>query len=221
MTNRLERIANATLLDAFLRDPRVLATVINKYGKIRVRHEDEMETEIQNIRTKIYGKAVRTVLISRRQELDGRVNEIIHRVMAGNSGHGRQQNEKWSFEGATPGEQNGTPDVNRWYRTMERGLKHSSSLPAFLKDLEILALLGKLASQRMRNEVRGDAGKIYAVGHNGQRVEINENGYQSYVRRQQVQQRKENAGRPPDIAQQPGLPGTNKPVPVPQEENED
>ncbi|MFC2069129.1 hypothetical protein ACFLTP_09030 [Chloroflexota bacterium] len=43
---KLERLTNATLLNAALKDPEVLAQLINKYGQIKVCHEDEMEATL-------------------------------------------------------------------------------------------------------------------------------------------------------------------------------
>ena len=92
VTSRLERLAEAVLLDTVLRNDQTLADVINMFGKIQVYHEDKLEPQFNRIRDKIFGKAVGTILNSRRQELERRVDGIIDRVMgADDTSRGQQE----------------------------------------------------------------------------------------------------------------------------------
>jgi len=88
----LDRIASTALLDASVKNPKVLARVINKYGEIQVSHEDKIETEIENVSNEIYRKAAQTIINSRRQELDSLIAKIIDRVI-GPSVTGRSRYE--------------------------------------------------------------------------------------------------------------------------------
>ena len=120
VTSKLDRIANAALLDAAVKNPEVLAQLINKYGEIQGPHDDKIATLAENIRGKVYREAAQTILNNRRQELVSHVGGIIDMVMSLNSVPGRRQHEERSFEGVTPDGQNSLPDVTRGYRTSER-----------------------------------------------------------------------------------------------------
>ena len=60
VTSKLDKIANAALLDAAVKSPEVLAQVINKFGQIEIYQDDEIETKIQNLKTKIHREAAET-----------------------------------------------------------------------------------------------------------------------------------------------------------------
>jgi hypothetical protein len=134
-TTRMERVASAGLLEAANRDPKVLFEIINKYGQIR--EYDKSESELQSIEERIYQKAVRNMLKGGNRELDAWINEIIDRVMGIKSGeYGR---------GYTPVPVRQRPDI-------KQGHDHGSGLPAFLRDPEIIAILGKLAGRKGKHK---------------------------------------------------------------------
>ncbi len=166
VTSKPERLATAALLDAAQRDPAVMAKVIGKYGGIRVPEEDEMEAEIQNLRAKIVREAVQAVFKSRSRELDSRIGDIIDRVIGIKSGHGGGQHKEGRFKGVTTGGQNSAQTPIRQRQRMRQGLRHRPSRSSLVKDLEALALLGKLAGRQIRNEGRGGNERTNAVGHN-------------------------------------------------------
>ena len=151
----LDRITSAALLDAAVKDPEVLAQIIDKYGEIQVRHDDMIATEAENIRVKVYREAAQTILNSRRQELTSRVNGIIDRVMGLNTLPGGRQHEERSFEGATPGEQNGTPDMARRRHGRQSSLETNSNPSVLIGGLAMLALLNKIVHQQRKEQTEG------------------------------------------------------------------
>ncbi|MFC1870815.1 hypothetical protein ACFLYF_00195 [Chloroflexota bacterium] len=194
---KLERIARAALLETALKEPVMLAAILNKYGRIKPYHDDtETEVILQNLRIKIYRKAAETVLKSRRQELEGRIDRIIDRV-TGSGDRIRYQPEEGLYPGTVSSGENGAPDANRRRQTKTAGPKNTPILSALLHDLELLAALCELARDRGQMKDGGDAGTMYAVEDNGQMVEMDEKEYRSYIRRRQGQQTNEDRGISP------------------------
>jgi predicted house-cleaning noncanonical NTP pyrophosphatase (MazG superfamily) len=155
VTNKLDRIANAALLNAAVKNPEVLAQIINKYGEIQVYQDDEMETKIQNLRTKIYEEAAETLLNNRRQELVSHVGEIIDRVMGLNSVTGGGQREESPFKGATPRGQNSTSNIARRRHGIQRSLETSSNPSILIRGLAILAVLEGIIDQQRTKQSKG------------------------------------------------------------------
>jgi hypothetical protein len=102
VTSKLDRIVDTTLLDAAVKNPDVLAQVINKYGEIRLRHTDMEPIEAKDIEDKVFRESVQIMLSSRRQELVSRLNGIIDRVMGLNNRINRQQNTKHGSDPVVP-----------------------------------------------------------------------------------------------------------------------
>lgn len=135
MVTRMERVASAGLLEAANRDPKVLFDIINKYGQIR--EYDKSESEIQNLMDQIYQKAVQNMLKGGSRELDTWINEIIDRVMGIKSGE--------YVRGYTP-----VPVRRRL--DIKQGHEHGPGLPAFLRDPEINAIIGKLVGRKGKHK---------------------------------------------------------------------
>ena len=154
VTSKLDRIANAVLLDAAVKNPEVLVQVVNKYGEIQIPHDDKIATEVENLRVKIHKEAAQTILTSRRQELVSHVGGIIDRVMGLNSVTGGRQHEENPFEGATPGEHNGTSNIARRRHGMQRSLESGSNSSALIRGMAMLAVLEQINQQRKR-QTRG------------------------------------------------------------------
>ena len=220
VTSKLERIANAALLDAVLRDPEVLATVIDKYGEIQVRHDDEMETEIQNFRATIYKGVEQTMRNERSHELASLIDDITDRVIHGGIDHADQHHKEKRPEGViVPGE-NDIPATYRQHRRLQRDMKYNSNPPAILEDLELLAALATLAKWHIRRKARGRSENMNGVEHSGYAGEMSENGYERYSRRPQRLKKHESIRPPSSMAGQPELPGIGKPSPAQQNRNE-
>jgi len=154
VTSKLDRIANAALLDAAVKNLEVLAQIINKYGKIQILHDDTIVTEAENIRVKLYKEAAQTILNNRRQELVSHVGEIIDRVMGLNNVPDGLQHEERSFEGVTPGEHNSTKDTVHQRRSMQRSLKSGSDSSELIKGLAILAALEEIVNQQRTKQTK-------------------------------------------------------------------
>jgi len=151
----LDRITSAALLDAAVKNPEVLAQVIDKYGEIQVRHDDKLATEAENIRAKVYREAAQTILNSRRQELVSHVGGIIDRVMGLNSVPGGHRYEERSFEGVNPGGHNSTPNIVRQRRGMQRSLETGSNSSVLIRGLAMLAVLDEIVNQQRKKQIRG------------------------------------------------------------------
>ena len=154
VTSKLDRIANASLLDAGAKNPEVVAQLINKYGEIQVPHDDKISTEAENIRVKVYKEAAQTILSSRRQELVSHVAEIIDRVMGLNSVPGRHQQEEGPFGGAISVGQNRTSNIARRRHGMQRSHETSSNPSVFIRDLAMLAVLEGIINQQRKKQTR-------------------------------------------------------------------
>ena len=151
----LDRITSAALLDAAVKDPEVLAQVINKYGEIQVHHDDKIATEIENIRAKIYREAAQIILNSRRLELVSRVDGIIDRVMGLNDVPGGHQCEERSFEGVAPGGQNDTLNIARQRRDMQQSIESGSNSSVLIRGRAMLAALDEIVNQQRKKQFRG------------------------------------------------------------------
>jgi len=154
VTSKLDRIANASLLDAGVKNPEVVAQIVNKYGKIQVPHDDKIATPAEKIRVKIYKEAAQTILNSRRQDLVSHVGEIIDRVMGLNSVPGRHQQEERPFEGATSVGQNRTSNIARRRYGMQRSRKTSSNPSVLIRGLAMLAVLEGIINQQRKKQTR-------------------------------------------------------------------
>jgi hypothetical protein len=128
---RMERVANAALLEAANHDPKVLFEIINKHGKIR--EYDKIESDLQKVENQIYQKAARNMLKDGNRALDAWIDELIDRVM-GTERHYGQQNDTVPFHQP--------PDIQH---DLERIL---SSL-AFLRSPKLAAILDKLTGKRV------------------------------------------------------------------------
>ena len=155
VTSKPDRIANAELLDAAKKDPEVVATIINKYGKIRVYHDDEVKNELQKIKTDIYREAVLTVLNRRSQELVNRIDEFVGRVQGVSSKHRRRQHEKEPFEDVIQDGRSSIPNAIHQDRGMHRSLDHDSDLSVFVKSLAMLAILNEIVNQQRKEQKEG------------------------------------------------------------------
>jgi len=120
----LERIINVALLDAAVKNTEVLAKVIDKYGAIQLHHHDMIATEAENIRDRVNGEVVQTILNSRRQELISHVNGIIDRVMGLNSVPDVRRHEERTLEGVTSNGRSSTTNIVHQRRAIRRSAKH-------------------------------------------------------------------------------------------------
>ena len=221
VTSKLERLTNAALLNAVLGDPEMLATVLDKYGKIETYHDDtETEAKINGIRARIYREAVQTIMNSRGQELASRIDGIIDQVMGIGDRSGKQY-EDVPVSGTITSRPYGVTAIDRRRPTREPGFTHSLGLSELLKELEVLVALDQLASQGIQMKGESSTGKTYTVESNGRMVEMDEHRYRNYLHRRRGRQRKEAGGHPLYMARQPRFTGNTKLVPVPPEENKD
>ena len=220
VTSKLDRLANVTLLNAAVENPETLFTIINKFGQLELYQDDEIETKIHDLRKKIYKEAAETILISRQQELIQYIDGVIDLII--DTGDRRKKrHDEFTFADTYAGESDAVPIVYHRQRPRARGSLHTSNLSAFLRDMKALTMLINLANQGIQMKGRGGIAKTYAVESSGQWLEMDENEYRIYLRRQQRQERKEDLGYPPDIDQKPGYPGTTRPLPPPPEKNDD
>ena len=77
-TTRLERWASTRLLEFATSDSRVMADIINKYGLIHFRHEDDIEVE--RIKVEIRKEAAGTILDSQSPALNRRLDQLLDRL---------------------------------------------------------------------------------------------------------------------------------------------
>lgn len=190
VTSKLERLAEAALLDVVLRNDQTLADIINMFGRIQVHREDKTEPQFNGIRDKIFGKAVETILNSRRQELERRVDGITDRVI-GAADRSRGQREEALFLGVIDDDPRGVPGAIHHHPRRARRPGQTSGAQALLRDLELLAGLVKLAGNAIKDKGGCTAGKMYAVEYDGEFIEMDENEYLSHVRRRQEQRTEE------------------------------
>ena len=154
VTSKLDRITNAALLDAAVKNPEVLAQVVNKYGKIRVPHDDHIENLAEKIRVKIHKEAAQTILSSRRQELVSHIGKLMDMVMGLNSVPGSGQQEEGPFEGTTSVGQNRTSNIARWRYGMQRSRETSSNPSVLTRGLAMLAVLEGILNQQRKKQTR-------------------------------------------------------------------
>ena len=148
VTSKLDILANAALLDAAVKDSEVLTQIVNKYGEIRVRPDDKIATEAENIRVKVHKEAAQTILSNRRQELVSRIDRVIDRVMGLNSVPGEFRYEEKPFKAVTPGGGNSTPNIVRQRRGMQRSIKHGLNPSVLIRGLAMLAVLEGIINQQ-------------------------------------------------------------------------
>ena len=149
------RITNAALLDAAVKNPEVLAQVIDKYGEIQIRRDDKIATLHKNIRDTVYAKAVQTILNSRKQKLTNRVNGIIDRLIGLNSVPSGRRHEEGSFEGVTPGGHESAPNTVRQRTSVEQSIKDSLDPSVLNSNPATLAALNEIVNQQRNKQTRG------------------------------------------------------------------
>lgn len=215
-----ENMYNATLLDAALKSPGVLAVVIDKFGKLPAYQEDELEPIIINIRDKMHKKAVQTILKNRRRELVIRIDTIIDEVIGADDRSGKQYKKRPTAGVDTDG-QCIAPGTIYQSRTMGRGLKQGLNLLTFLQSLEVITFLGKLAKQQRKYNTRSATKRIYVVEENEQTVELSGKEYLGYFLQQQLRQGKKSMTPQLDVTQQPGVTGADKIIEGLPNENEE
>jgi len=217
---RLEKLYNTELLDAVLKSPKVLAVVIDKYGKLPASHEDYFEPITKNIRGEIYKKAVQAALKQRRRELVAYIDGIIDGVIGIGNSNRRQYRKEPAGDSGTGGQIRLQSSVYR-RRPVGLGPEKSISLRTFLESLEIIAFLSKLASQQVKNGASGTGEIVYVVEQNGKPVELSERDYLDYALKEYLQQRKKKVAH---ILNPPRLPGVidhQGTIKRPTEENEE
>ena len=154
--SKLDRIIDMTLLEAAVKNPEVLAQIVNKYGEIRVRPDDEIAALAENMRAKVHKKAAQSILESHKHVLVTHVGELIDTVMGLNSVPGRRQHEERRFEGTPPGEQNGMSNIARQQHGMRRSCKKTSADPSVLiRGLAMLAVIEGIFNQQRKKQTRG------------------------------------------------------------------
>ena len=203
VTSKLERLAEAALLDAVLKNDQTLAEVINMFAKIQVHHEDKLDPQFKRIRDKLFREAVDTIISSQRQELERRIDGIVDRLI-GTGERSREQQEGEQYPKAISAHRHGMPGATHRHQSRARRPRQTSGSQAFLHDLELIATLIKLASNAMKGKHEYGDGKMYAVEYDGRIIEMDENEYLSYVSRRQEQQTEEGEGYGLDVASGPG-----------------
>ena len=153
----LDRIANSALLDAAFKDTEVLAQVINKYGAIRVRHDDKLGEKIENIEARIYSTVVQSILDSRRHEFVSHVNEIIDRIMGLNSVTGERRHIGRTFDAVTHDRQSGTPDIVHRRSRMQQSIKRGLNPSALIEVLTMLTALEDIVNKQRKKQINGSA----------------------------------------------------------------
>lgn len=150
VTSKLDSIANAALLDAAVKNPEVLAQVVNKYGKIQLPRDDTIATLVEKASAKVRKEAVQIILNSRRQELVNHVGDLIDIVTGLNSVTGRRQHGERSFEGATPGK----PNIARRRLGMEQSREASADPSVLIRSLAMLTVLEGIINQQRKKQTR-------------------------------------------------------------------
>ena len=166
VVSKLDRIANAALLDAAVKDPEVLIQVIDKYGRIQIPHEDKMAAEVEKIKAKVQKEATQTILNSRRQDLVNHVGKLIDMVMGSNRLTERHHKEERPFEGVTPVGQHRKSDV-AWQRPVRRHSRETrSNLSVLTRNPVMLATLKEIINQQREKVEDRSSGRIDKVMSN-------------------------------------------------------
>ncbi len=150
VTSKLDRIANLALLEAAVKNPEVLAQIVNKYGEIRVRPNDDIAALTENMRAKVHKKAAQSILESPKHVLVTHVGELIDTVMGLNSVPGRCQNEERRLEGTPSSEQNGTLNIASRRHGVQRSHETSADPSVLVKGLAMLAVLKEIINQQRK-----------------------------------------------------------------------
>jgi hypothetical protein len=155
MPSELDRIANTALLDAAVKNPEVLAQILNKYGQIQAPHDDKMETEISNIKEKVYEKVSQAIITSKKQELIDHISNLIDMVMGLNRPPDRRQQEGRPFEDCATSKQNISSSI--FYRRQGMQDSRETNLNPFVlvRGLAALAALEKIVNQQREKQIRG------------------------------------------------------------------
>ncbi len=217
---KLENMYNATLLDAALKSPVVLAIVIDKFGILPAYQEDELEPIINTIRDKMHKKAVQSILKNRRRELVTRIDAIIDEVIGADDRSGKQY-KKRPIAGVNTDRQYIAPGTIYQSRTMGRGPKQGLNPLTFLQSPEVIAFPGKLANRQKKYGTRGTTERMYVSEENGQRVELGEKEYLGYIQQKQLRPGKKSMSPQLDVTQQPGVTGADKIIEGLPKENEE
>ncbi|MFC2066779.1 hypothetical protein ACFLUO_06995 [Chloroflexota bacterium] len=157
MRSARDRIASSALLDAAFKDTEVLAQVINKYGAIQVRHDDNIGEKIENIETRIHSKVVQSILDSRRHDFVSHVNEIIDRIMGLNSVTGEHRHIEKTSDAVTHDGQSGTTDIVYRRRRMQQSIKHGLNPSALIEVFTMLTVLEDIVNKQRKKQINGRA----------------------------------------------------------------